>query len=87
MENLNEVLELLKTATPMLQEFCEWKKAQAEREQEQAELEQEHEQHFQKWLKEKQNGDSYQKERAEERKRHLTTGDLYPTDRKFPKNY
>ena len=32
MEKLDEVLNLLKTATPMLQEFIDWKKQEAERE-------------------------------------------------------
>lgn len=87
MEKLDEVLSLLRTATPLLQEFAEWKKEEAVRqkayEQEQTESQKE----FEKWLATKKAEEAQEEKDAKELARHFYGGEAWEQEHNCPKRY
>ena len=84
MEKNDEVLELLRNAIPMLQEFINWKQQETEREKKAAFEQSESEKEFAKWLKQKQAEQTRQEEDAEELKKHFYGGEKWEKERFTP---
>jgi len=87
MEKLDEVLNLLKTATPMLQEFIDWKKQEAEREAAYQQEQTESQREFAKWLKEHQAEEAQEAHDAEELKKEFFGGENWQKNHLFPKQF
>jgi metal-dependent amidase/aminoacylase/carboxypeptidase family protein len=87
MEKLDEVLDLLRTATPMLEEFIAWKQQEAEREKQAAFEQSESEKEFAKWLKQRQAEEAQQQADAEELKKDFYGGERWKKEHLFPKPY
>ncbi len=77
MEKLDEVLELLRTATPMLQEFIQWKREEAAREKAYEDEQTESQKEFDKWIKAKQAAEAQEAKDAEELKKHFYGGEKW----------
>lgn len=87
MEEVKQVLDMLKEAVPMLKEFMEWKKAEAEREKVAAEVERASQLEFQKWVEERRKAEATQQEDTEELEKHFFGGETWKRERFAPKGY
>jgi len=87
MEKLEEVLELLRTATPMLQEFIQWKREEAAREKAYEDEQTESQKEFAKWLKAKQAEEAQEEKDAAELKKCFYGGETWKKEHLFPKIY
>lgn len=87
MEKIDEVLQLLKEATPMLKEFMEWKKTEAEKQKVADEIEAESQKEFEKWVEERRKAEVQQEKDAEELQKHLYGGEEWKKERNLPRNF
>jgi len=87
MEKLDEILELLRTATPMLQEFIKWKQDQAEQERAYQQEQTESQREFAAWLKQREKEQKQQDADTEELKKDFYGGENWEKNHLFPKNY
>lgn len=87
MEKLDEILELLHTATPMLEKFIEWQQQEAEREKQAAFEQSESEKEFAAWLKQREKEQKQQDADTEELKKDFYGGENWEKNHLFPKNY
>lgn len=87
MEKLEEVLELLRTATPMLQEFIQWKREEAAREKAYEDERTESQKEFAKWLKAKQAEEAQEEKDAKELARHFYGEEGWKQNRNIPRRY
>lgn len=87
MEKLDEVLNLLKTATPMLQEFITWKQEQEAQERAYKEEQTESQREFAKWLKEHQVEQAQEAHDAEELKKEFFGAEGWRENHLFPKQF
>lgn len=87
MEKLDEVLDLLRKATPMLQEFMDWKMQEAEKEKAYQQEQTESQKEFAAWLKQKQAEEAQQQKATEELKKDFYGGERWQKDHLFPKPY
>lgn len=87
MEKLDEVLQLLKTAMPMLEKFSKWQEKEAEREKIAAEAEAESQKEFEKWVEERRKAEVQQEKDAEELQKHLYGGEEWKKERNLPRNF
>lgn len=87
MEKLDEILELLRTATPMLQEFIAWKQQEAEKEKAYQQEQTESQKEFAAWLKQKQAEEAQQQKATEELKKDFYGGERWQKEHLFPKTY
>ena len=87
MEKLDEVLDLLRKATPMLQEFINWKQQEAEKEKAYQQEQSESEKEFAKWLKQRQTEQAQEAADAEELKKHMYGGEKWKDEHLFTKTY
>ena len=71
MEKLDEVLQLLKTAMPLLEKFNKWQEMEAEREKVAAEAETESQREFEKWVAERRKDEATQQEATKTLEKHL----------------
>lgn len=71
MEKLDEVLQLLKTAMPLLEKFNKWQEMEAEREKVAAEAETESQREFEKWVAERRKDEATQQEATKALEKHL----------------
>ena len=75
---------MLKEAMPMLKEFMEWKKTEAEREKVAAEAEAESEREFKKWVEERKKSEATQQKDTEELQGHFFGGEIWKRERFAP---
>ena len=87
MEKLDEVLNLLKTATPMLQEFITWKQEQEAQEKAYQQEQTESQREFAKWLKEHQAEQAQEAHDAEELKKEFFGAEGWRENHLFPKQF
>lgn len=87
MEKLDEVLQLLKTAMPLLEKFNKWQEMEAEREKVAAEVERESQEEFEKWIAERKKAEATQQEDSEELQKHFFGGQEWERERFAPHNY
>lgn len=87
MEKLDEVLNLLKTATPMLQEFITWKQEQEAQEKAYQQEQTESQKEFAKWLKEHQAEQAQEAHDAEELKKEFFGAEGWRENHLFPKQF
>lgn len=87
MDKLDEVLQLLKTAMPLLEKFNRWQESEAEREKVAAEVERESQEEFEKWIAERKNAEATQQEDTEELQKHFFGGEKWERERFAPHNY
>lgn len=87
MEKLDEILDLLRKATPMLQEFMDWKVQEAEKEKAYQQEQTESQKEFAKWLKQRQVEEAQQQADAEELKKNFYGGERWQKEHLFPKPY
>ena len=78
---------MLKEAMPMLKEFMDWKKAEAEREKIAAEVEAESQKEFEKWVEERRQAEAQQEKDAEELQKHFFGGQEWKKERNLPRNF
>ena len=71
MDKLDEVLQLLKTAMPLLEKFNKWQEMEAEREKVAAEAEAESQREFDKWVEERRKAEATQQEATKVLEKHL----------------
>lgn len=71
MEKIDEVLQLLKTALPLLEKFSKWQEMEAEREKVAAEAEAESQKEFEKWVEERRKAEADQQEATKVLEKHL----------------
>ena len=71
MEKLDEVLQLLKTAMPLLEKFNKWQEMEAEREKVAAEAETESQREFENWVAERRKDEATQQEATKTLEKHL----------------
>ena len=71
MEKLDEVLQLLKTAMPLLEKFNKWQEMEAEREKVAAEAETESQREFENWVAERRKDEATQQEATQALEKHL----------------
>jgi len=87
MEKIDEVLELLRKAVPMLTEFSEWKKNQELEERAYKEEQTESQREFSKWLKEHQAEQAQEAHDAEELKKEFFGAEGWRENHLFPKQF
>ena len=87
MEKIDEILDLLRKATPMLEKFIEWQQQEAEREKQAAFEQSESEKEFAKWLKQRQAEQAQQEADTEELKKDFYGGERWQKEHLFPKTY
>lgn len=87
MDKLDEVLQLLKTAMPLLEKFNKWQEMEAEREKIAAEAEAESQREFNKWVEERKKAEATQQEDSEELQKHFFGGETWKRERFAPKGY
>lgn len=87
MEKIDEILDLLRKATPMLEKFIEWQQQEAEREKQAAFEQSESEKEFAKWLKQRQTEQAQQEADTEELKKDFYGGERWQKEHLFPKTY
>lgn len=87
MEKLDEILNLLRNVTPMLQEFVTWKQEQAEIEKQRAQEETESQKEFAKWLEQRQAEQAQQQADTAEMTKHFYGGEAWKEERFAPKYY
>lgn len=87
MDKLDEVLQLLKTAMPLLEKFNKWQELETEREKVAAEAEAESEREFKTWLAERRKAEATQQEDSEELQKHFFGGEKWERERFAPKGY
>lgn len=87
MEEVKQVLDMLKEAMPMLKEFMEWKETEAEKQKVAEEIEAESEREFSKWLEDKKKAEAQQEKDAEELQKHLYGGEEWKKERNLPRNF
>lgn len=87
MEKLDEVLSLLRTAAPMLQEFITWKQQEAEKERQQEIERSESEKEFEKWLSQRKAEQAQQEAETEELAKHFYGGEKWETEHLAPSYY
>lgn len=87
MEKLDEVLQLLKTALPLLEKFNQWQEMEAEKQKVAEEIEAESEKEFSKWLEDKKKAEAQQEKDAEELQKHFFGGQEWERERFAPNNY
>jgi len=87
MEEVKQVLDMLKEVTPMLKEFMEWKKTEAMREKVAAEAEAESQREFNAWVEERRKAEATQQEDSEELQKHFFGGEKWERERFAPHNY
>ena len=87
MEKLDEVLNLLKTATPMLQEFITWKQEQEAQEKAYQQEQTESQKEFAKWLKEHQAEQAQEAHDAEELKKEFFGAETWQKNHLIPRQY
>lgn len=87
MDKLDEVLQLLKTAMPLLEKFNKWQETEAEREKIAAEAEAEAESQFEKWIEERKKAEATQQKDTEELQKHFFGGEKWEQERFAPHNY
>lgn len=87
MEKLYEILELLRKAMPLLQQFADWKNQEAERERQMQEQESESEQEFKRWLAQREKEQAQQEADAAELKKDFFGGENWEKNHLFPKPY
>lgn len=87
MEKLDEVLSLLRTATPMLQEFIQWKKEEAVRQKAYEDERTESQKEFEKWLATKKAEEAQEEKDAKELARHFYGEEGWKENRNIPRRY
>lgn len=87
MVKLDEVLELLRTATPMLQEFISWKKQEAEKEKAYQQEQTESQREFDAWLRQRKDEQAKQEADAEELRKHFYGGEKWKEESLTPKYF
>lgn len=87
MEKIDEVLELLRKAVPMLTEFSEWKKNQELEERAYQQEQSESQKEFAKWLKEHQAEQAQEQADADELQKHFFGGSEWEKERLIPKRF
>ena len=87
MEKIDEVLDLLRKAVPMLTEFSEWKKNQELEERAYKEEQTESQREFAKWLKEHQTEQAQEAHDAEELKKEFFGAEGWRENHLFPKQF
>ena len=87
MNELNEVLQLLRTATPMLQQFIDWKQEQLKKEQEEQEQKSQSEKMFAEWLSERRKKQQQEAKDADELQSHFLGGESWQKERFFPRAF
>ena len=87
MDKLDEILQLLKTAMPLLEKFSKWQEMEAEREKIAAEAEAESQKEFDKWIAERRKAEAAQQEDSEELLKHFVGGEKWEQERFAPHNY
>ena len=87
MDKLDEVLQLLKTAMPLLEKFNKWQEMEAEREKVAAEAEAESRKEFDKWIEERRKAETAQQKDTEELRKHFFGGEKWEQERFSPRNY
>lgn len=87
MDKLDEVLQLLKTAMPLLEKFNKWQEMEAEREKIAAEAEAESQREFEKWVEERRKAEAQQEEETEELQKHFFGGQEWERERFAPKGF
>lgn len=87
MEKIDEVLELLRKAVPMLTEFIEWKKNQELEERAYQQEQTESQKEFAKWLKERQAEQAQEAHDAEELKKEFFGAEGWRENHLFPKQF
>ena len=87
MEKLDEVLNLLRQALPLLQEFGEWKSQEAEREKLAAQEKSESEKEFKAWLAQRQKEQAQEQADAERLQEHFFGGSEWAKERLTPKRF
>lgn len=81
---LDEVLALLREATPMLKEFMSWKLEDAEREKQAKQAESESEKAFNEWLTERKAQEAQRQKDTEELQKHMFGGEKWHEERFSP---
>ena len=87
MEKIDEVLELLRKAVPMLTEFSEWKKNQELEERAYQQEQTDSQKEFEKWLSQRQAEQAQESADAAELKRHFYGGSEWEKERLIPKRF
>lgn len=87
MEKIDEVLELLRKAVPMLTEFSEWKKNQELEERAYQQEQTDSQKEFDKWLSQRQAEQAQESADADELKRHFFGGSEWEKERLIPKRF
>ena len=87
MEKIDEVLQLLQTALPLLEKFNKWQEMEAEKQKVAEEIEAESEREFSKWLEDKKKAEAQQEKDAEELQKHLYGGEEWKKERNLPRNF
>lgn len=87
MDKLDEVLSLLKEATPMLKEFMQWKLEDAEREKQAQQAESESEKAFNEWLTERKAQQAQQERDSTELAKHFYGADAWKEKDRFTPSY
>ena len=87
MEKLDQVLDLLEKAMPLLEKFNKWQELEAEREKIAAEAEAESQREFEKWVEEKRKTEAEQEKNTEEISQHFFGGKKWEQERLVPKNF
>lgn len=87
MEKIDEVLQLLQTALPLLKKFNKWQEMEAEKQKVAEEIEAESEREFSKWLEDKKKAEAQQEKDAEELQKHLYGGEEWKKERNLPRNF
>ena len=87
MKELDEVLELLRNAMPLLKKFGEWQKQQELREKEEQERASAAEQEFREWVANKRKREQREAQDAYELQQRFFGGETWKTERFFPKPY
>ena len=84
---IDELLNLMRTAEPMLREFITWKQDEAERERQARLAESESEREFAKWLAQKRAEEAQEARDADELKQHFYGGPAWQKEHLTPKRF
>jgi rubrerythrin len=87
MDELKEVLALLKEVKPMLVDFKKWKEAEDMREKIAAEAEAESQKEFNAWVEERRKAEATQEKDTEELQKHFFGGEKWERERFAPHNF
>jgi len=87
MEKIDEVLELLRKAVPMLTEFSEWKKNQELEERAYQQEQTDSQKEFEKWLAQRQAQQAQESADAAELQKHFFGGSEWEKERLIPKKF